>query len=191
MDYFPLTLYSAEPAYWSDIDDRLRKAAIDRRVKVKLLMALWPSTRKNYLHFLKSLEDLNQAYPWVDIKIKMFEVPSTPDQSKIPFARVNHNKYMVTDKSAYIGTSNWSGDYFVDTAGIGFIVTPRGTSVDSDNIQKQLAAIFTRDWESDYAKPLSDYSDCMTESKAGSNLPVSSILIITLILQTVSLFSYL
>lgn len=30
-------------------------------------------------------------------------VPSSPKQKEIPFARVNHNKYMVTDKIAYIG----------------------------------------------------------------------------------------
>jgi phospholipase D3/4 len=34
---------------------------------------------------------------------KWFKVPSTPEQTKIPFARVNHNKYMVTDNAAYIG----------------------------------------------------------------------------------------
>jgi hypothetical protein len=34
---------------------------------------------------------------------KLFEVPSTPEQAKLPFARVNHNKYMVTDNTAYIG----------------------------------------------------------------------------------------
>ena len=35
---------------------------------------------------------------------KVFSVPIfTPDQEKIPFARVNHNKYMVTDQAAYIG----------------------------------------------------------------------------------------
>ena len=27
----------------------------------------------------------------------------TPAQEKIPFGRVNHNKYMVTDNAAYIG----------------------------------------------------------------------------------------
>jgi hypothetical protein len=32
------------------------------------------------------------------------QVPAfTPDQAEIPFARVNHNKYMVTEKVAYIG----------------------------------------------------------------------------------------
>ena len=28
---------------------------------------------------------------------------------------------MVTDKTAYISTSNWYGDYFVDTAGAAFV----------------------------------------------------------------------
>lgn len=53
---------------------------------------------------------------------KRFIVKSSDDQKKIPYARVNHNKYMVTDRSAYIGTSNWSGDYFTNTAGIGLVL---------------------------------------------------------------------
>lgn len=53
---------------------------------------------------------------------KRFVVTSSEDQKKIPFARVNHNKYMVTDHTAYIGTSNWSGDYFTTTAGIGLVL---------------------------------------------------------------------
>lgn len=57
---------------------------------------------------------------------------SSDDQKKIPYARVNHNKYMVTDRSAYIGTSNWSGDYFTTTAGIGLVLT------DEDEHEQQL-----------------------------------------------------
>ena len=34
---------------------------------------------------------------------------------------MNHNKYIVTDQSAMIGTSNWTPDYFLKTGGIGFI----------------------------------------------------------------------
>lgn len=34
---------------------------------------------------------------------RLFVVPASPEQKKIPYARVNHNKYMVTDKVAYIG----------------------------------------------------------------------------------------
>lgn len=67
---------------------------------------------------------------------------------------------MVTDKAAYIGTSNWSADYFTDTAGIGMIFEDvcakeqllhdcddhNGTS-----IRAQLESIFLRDWTSPYA----------------------------------------
>ena len=86
----------------------------------------------------------------------------TPAQEKIPFARVNHNKYMVTDKQVsqktiltifetytlqgYIGTSNWSGDYFITTGGVGFVFT--------GELRSQLASIFERDWSSSYASPL-------------------------------------
>ena len=44
---------------------------------------------------------------------------------QIPNAFVNHNKYMVTERSGYIGTSDWDADYFINTTGIGFIFTPR------------------------------------------------------------------
>ncbi len=37
------------------------------------------------------------------ISQKVFEVPSTREQQRIPFARVNHAKYMVTDRVVYIG----------------------------------------------------------------------------------------
>lgn len=36
---------------------------------------------------------------------RLFVVPASPEQKEIPFARVNHNKYMVTDRVAYIGTA--------------------------------------------------------------------------------------
>lgn len=34
---------------------------------------------------------------------KLFVVPALVEQKLIPFSRVNHNKYMVTDRLAYIG----------------------------------------------------------------------------------------
>jgi hypothetical protein len=35
---------------------------------------------------------------------RLFVVPAFTDaQKNIPYGRVNHNKYMVTDKTAYIG----------------------------------------------------------------------------------------
>ena len=77
--------------------------------------------------------------------------------SIIPFARVNHNKYMVTDNGAFISTSNWSGDYFTSTGGVSIIVnqTDSSKSKSTDQtIQNQLEAVFTRDWDSQYSTPL-------------------------------------
>lgn len=108
-------------------------------------------------------------------------MPANDDQAKIPFGRVNHNKYMVTDRTAYIGTSNWAGDYFIDTAGIGLILQDNDSSgtaaaaaasvaVGTDapmptqenrtaenavsSIRNDLAAVFERDWSSLYALDL-------------------------------------
>ena len=88
---------------------------------------------------------------------KLFKVPSTEEQGKIPYARVNHNKYMVTDKTAYIGTSNWSGDYFVNTAGVGLVVgkVKNGTSA----VRDQLQAVFERDWNSPYTRRLHEMAE--------------------------------
>lgn len=34
---------------------------------------------------------------------KLFVVPADEAQAQIPYARVNHNKYMVTERASYIG----------------------------------------------------------------------------------------
>lgn len=63
---------------------------------------------------------------------------------------------MVTDRVAYIGTSNWSGDYFIDTAGIGLIVeeTEHERSENTTTLRSELASVFERDWNSRYAVEL-------------------------------------
>lgn len=87
--------------------------------------------------------------------MKVFIVP-VGNHSNIPFSRVNHSKFMVTDKTAYVGTSNWSEDYFSHTAGVGLIVsqkTPRAQP-GATTVQEQLRQLFERDWSSHYAMDL-------------------------------------
>lgn len=62
---------------------------------------------------------------------------------------------MVTDQVAYIGTSNWSGDYFTNTAGIGFVAqdTVHDRNENITTIRSQLESVFERDWNSKYAVP--------------------------------------
>ncbi|KAK3907420.1 5'-3' exonuclease PLD3 [Frankliniella fusca] len=161
MDYIPMMIYTARPKFWPVIDNALRSSAINNKVEVQLLVSSWNHTRKAEILFLKSLTDISTVYKNVNIKVKLFKVPASPDQQKIPFARVNHNKYMVTDNAAYIGTSNWSGDYFVDTAGVGLVITPSKSNRKTNPlpIRDQLQAVFERDWNSPYASNISEISN--------------------------------
>ena len=78
-------------------------------------------------------------------------------QIMIPFSRVNHNKYMVTDNAALVSTSNWSGDYFTSTGGVSLVINQTdSTSKFNETIQGQLKLVFLRDWSSQYAKMLKD-----------------------------------
>lgn len=173
-----------ESRYWPVIDDALRSAAIDRHVSVKLLISWWKHSRPSEDYFLRSLAALSNAYRGVDIEVvsrliyrsfqskfkwnkyknlslllfylpqKRFICPATDDQAQIPFGRVNHNKYMVTDNVAYIGTSNWSADYFITTAGIGLVMAENsniGKNKTANTIRDDLASVFERDWTSAYA----------------------------------------
>ena len=65
---------------------------------------------------------------------------------------------MVTDNTGFIGTSNWSADYFINTGGIGFVFKPEeeetgagGVRGEAPDLRTQLADVFQRDWESSYA----------------------------------------
>lgn len=113
---------------------------------------------------------------------RLFLVPASAAQARIPFARVNHNKYMVTDKAAYVGergaagrtgwvlgcgfgvhpppqkspagTSNWSGDYFERTAGSALVVAQPGGG--AGTFRERLQDVFERDWGSPYSVDIDD-----------------------------------
>jgi len=168
MDYSPSFLFAKNHQFWPVIDNLLRKAYIERGVEVKLLFSYWDHTKPDMQFFMKSLMALTGLHRSHNNKIeaKFFKVPAfTPDQAQIPFARVNHNKYMVTDKHGFIGTSNWSADYFVNTGGIGFVfkkanqgkedsksppTNQQQTQEESSQLYTHLNHVFLRDWTSDY-----------------------------------------
>lgn len=58
----------------------------------------------------------------------------------------------------FTGTSNWSENYFTQTAGVGLVVNQTGSAVEKgqQTVQNQLQNIFQRDWHSQYAQTLSD-----------------------------------
>lgn len=63
------------------------------------------------------------------------------------------------------GTSNWSEDYFVTTAGVGLVISQHAPhSVwKAEALQSQIRAVFDRDWDSEFAVHLDDlkhHPDC-------------------------------
>lgn len=156
MDYVPQSLYSDPPRFWPPLDSALRDAACSRKLQVRLLVSCWPSSKAAMFVHLQSLLVLNRAPLNCDIQVKVFTVPSTPQQEEIPHARVNHAKFMVTDRVVYIGTSNWSEDYFTKTAGVGLVVNQTGSEPGpgQETLRSQADQLFLRDWTSQYATDL-------------------------------------
>lgn len=147
MDFVPLFLFGDDRGkLWLPLETALKKAAVERRVDVRLLVSEWESTRPQMKAFVASLGELRHSYK---LHTKKFIVPPAPNNQTIPFTRVNHNKYMVTDKSAFIGTSNWSGDYFTQTAGVGI-------HIENKKVIDELKAVFLRDWNSQYSHYIYD-----------------------------------
>ncbi|XP_052343328.1 uncharacterized protein pld7 isoform X1 [Oncorhynchus keta] len=164
MDYLPLSQFTEPLRFWPAIDSAIRAAACTRGVEVNLLVSCWSHSPGSMFLFLQSLTVLNRPPLGCNINVKVFEVPSTAEQKKIPFSRVNHAKYMVTDRVVYIGTSNWSENYFTHTAGIGLVVNQTGSVVGQGqrSLQVQLQEVFLRDWTSQYARilPNDDVKHC-------------------------------
>ena len=83
------------------------------------------------------------------LEIKQFIIPgwdsTAGSRRNYPgHTRVNHTKYIVTDRRINIGTSNMTWDYFAATAGSSF-------NDDHPTLVRTLQAVFDRDWASSYA----------------------------------------
>ncbi|XP_041827494.1 5'-3' exonuclease PLD4 [Melanotaenia boesemani] len=157
MEYSPTTCFDKPQRYWPFIDDAIRTAAFEKMVKIRMLISCGRDSDPAMLPFLLSLASIASPHHNIDIQIKLYIIP-VGNQSNIPFSRVNHNKYMVTDKVAYIGTSNWSGDYFLTTAGVSLVVSQHTShpAWGTKTLHSQLKEVFDRDWTSEFAVNLAN-----------------------------------
>jgi phospholipase D3/4 len=170
MDFAPIGLYSRRspaaptatgispddtPVWWPSLCDALLSAALTRKVYVRLLVSKWAHTSGLIEPLLVALQkeaEAGRADTYVgsgQLEIKQFIVPgwdsTTGEDRKYPgHTRVNHTKYIVTDRRINIGTSNMTWDYFASTA---------GSSLNSNHpsLVGTLQAVFDRDWASSYA----------------------------------------
>lgn len=136
LDYSPLT---RKGRFYPPIDNALRAAAA-RGVKVRLLVSHWNTTKPG-IDWLKSLS----LVPGIAVRI--LTVPEAKE-GFIPFARVNHAKFMVVDgKTLWIGTSNWTGGYLDNSRNLEAVVREPALAA-------QAAAVHARAWASALSVPL-------------------------------------
>ncbi len=136
-----LLLYNPQhgPEYYGALEVALRQAAA-RGVDVRLLVSNW-NLREPGLSYLKSLAVLP------NIEVRFTRIPQWSG-GFIPFARVEHCKYVVVDTNrVYISTANWAKNYFYASRNLGltFYSTKMATVV---------RRIFERSWNSPYAETL-------------------------------------
>jgi phosphatidylserine/phosphatidylglycerophosphate/cardiolipin synthase-like enzyme len=123
--------------YYEKLDNALRQAAI-RKVQVKIILSNWSSSESK-LPFIKSLA----VVPNIEIKFS-----SIPEWSGgfIPYARVEHCKYLLVDgKAGWLGTSNWSKDYFYSSRNLGIVFNGK-------SVAQLLKKMFMKSWESQYTE---------------------------------------
>ncbi len=146
------------------LDDALRRAAA-RGVHVRLLVSEW--TIKPGSDERRALDDLAKV-PSVEVRVITIPKFSGGD---IPFARVAHAKYMVVDGAAgasahaWVGTSNWQGDYFTKSRNVGVIIG-------GGKLPARLDAIFEDGWSGAYGKPLGA-TDASSVTPSASAAPPS------------------
>ncbi len=125
--------------YYAALEVALRRAAA-RGVQVQLLVSNW-NKRSPGLQYLKSLAVLP------NISVRFTNIPAWSG-GFIPFARVEHCKYVVIDDSiTYISTANWARDYFYASRNLGLTFR-------SPAIAAIVQRIFNRSWTSPYAEPV-------------------------------------
>lgn len=125
-----------EGRLFADLDQALRRAAA-RRVDVRIILANWSQTSYK-VPWIKSLAVL----PHLEVRFT-----TIPAYSKgfIPYARVEHAKYLTVDgKRLWLGTSNWSRDYFYNSRNVSLFFLGAGATKDPDRF-------FNLSWHSAYA----------------------------------------
>jgi phosphatidylserine/phosphatidylglycerophosphate/cardiolipin synthase-like enzyme len=131
-------------SYYDVLDTALRRAAA-RGVVVRIVLANW-AKRRSMLPWVQSLA----AVPGIAVRFS-----NLPEWSggHIPYARVEHAKYLAADRTAsWVGTSNWSRDYFHDSRNLSIFVKGEAFAAD-------LIRFFERGWNAPHMEPVDPCRD--------------------------------
>lgn len=124
-----------ESKFYDRIDQALRDAA-SRKVDIRIIFSDW-SIREGATEFIKSLSQVD------NIKIKFSSVPEY-SSGFIPYSRVEHCKYFVSDDNvSWISSANWEWSYFNNCRNVTLII-------DNSELNKDLKGVFFRSWNSSF-----------------------------------------
>ncbi len=130
--------------YYAALDSALYRAA-GRGVAVKMIVADW-SIDHPAIDYLKKLA----GTPNIEVKYSAIQDWSG---GYIPFARVEHCKYVVADSAqCWLGTSNAERSYFYQTRNV-------GVEVRNGTLTGLLRRIFFKSWEGPYTHPIKEDGD--------------------------------
>jgi phosphatidylserine/phosphatidylglycerophosphate/cardiolipin synthase-like enzyme len=129
-------------ATFTALDAAIRRTAA-RGVSVQLLVSSWATRSEDGRDALSALATTR------NVEVRVITIPAFSG-GEIPYARVAHSKYLVVDdRHSWIGTSNWEGDYFVQSRDVAFVV-------DSPHVAADLRRVFDDAWSSKLTSPLSN-----------------------------------
>jgi phosphatidylserine/phosphatidylglycerophosphate/cardiolipin synthase-like enzyme len=115
-------------------------AAAARGVQVKLIVSDWELGGRGE-------PDLRALAATPNVEVRISQVPDW-SHGYIPFARVEHCKYMVADSTwLWLGTSNWEPSYFLSSRNI-------AVTVDHPPLAQRARGIFETSWTAPSAVPL-------------------------------------
>ena len=145
---------------WTVLDQALRNAAT-RGAKVTLMVGDWMKSDPRKMQTLRSLHQVPNVRV---LLVTIHEAPEGP----IEFARVIHSKFMVVDGiKSWIGTSNWSKGYFLNSRNLGL-------RVDGSTFAAELQELFKHVSNSSYSnevipselpRVLTRIEDCMARNR--------------------------
>ncbi|HEY6952779.1 MAG TPA: phospholipase D-like domain-containing protein, partial [Bacteroidota bacterium] len=134
LTYTPLT---HGKGMYTVLNDALLRAA-QRSVRVRLIVSDWEKTPGQ-------IEQLKRLAAVPNIEVKFSSIPDLAGRY-IPFARVEHCKYIVVDSaSCWVGTSNAEKSYFYNTRNVGVVVW-------NTRIAGLLHRVFMKGWEGPYTE---------------------------------------
>lgn len=117
-------------------------AAAGRGVKVKLIVSDWVVGGRGEA-------DLRALAATPNIEVRISQVPEW-SRGYIPFARVEHCKYMVVDGEwLWLGTSNWDPSYFLSSRNLAI-------TAQHAPLAKRVRAIFETSWTAPSATALAE-----------------------------------